>query len=461
MTTIARRFGVYALAVAGLAALEAAALAQFTFRPIPSAQSQIPLWQNRLVAPGLNYSQYLSMIRAYNRTIASAPPWVYGYNPYRSPIISTGPVINPGPVGPGFGPGFNPYNPISGGGVVNPYNPIGGDITPGLTNPYSPVTGGLDSGYNPALYGGGYGAPIYGITGGTLVGAADVMRAQGSMWTSAEQARIMREQAYQARLDTIRKKFDLDMYIKANTPTWGELEAERAVKTLKRIQDNASPGEVSSGRSLNILLDDLRKFPGKKLSESDIPMIEGDILAQLNVVGPGSSGSLGILRGGKLPVMPSVMHEVFTPVQLQDMKDKILEMYNSAKDGSAVDPNKAKEFRKIIDKAIDDLGKRISDISTSDYLNGKRFLTDLDQARIALERGDAKGQTEFQEWAKAGRSAQELADYLTKRGLKVAPSTLADESAYRAVHSALVTLDVQMHAQFASAGGSGPDYPKE
>lgn len=458
MSIHARRFGVFALAVAGWLALGAVAHAQFTLRTFPSAQQRFPVNPYFLVAPGLTQAQYLAQVRAYNRTAATAPPWLSGYNPYPNPIVTTGlGYPPPTPFGPLYNPmGVNPWSP----GVTNPYTPVGSSYAPGLTNPYTPVTGGYDPGYSSSPY------QDYNSTGSTLRGTADVLRAQGSLWTSAEQARLMREQALQARLDTIRKKFDLDTYIKLNTPTYTELEANRAAITLKRIQENATPGEVSSGRSLNVLLDDLRKFPGKKLA-GEAPMVTEEVLTLLSVAGPGSTGSLGIVRdreGGKIiPPWPTILQEIFTPKQLSSMENQVKMLYDQAKESKdgTVDPNLVKELSKSLDKACDDLGKRISEMSTSDYLYGKRFLTDLDLARKALQNGDYKAQNDFQKWARGGpRSAQELADYITKTGIKIAPSTMTDEAAYRAIHTALANLDIQLNAQFASAGPA-PEYPKE
>ena len=103
--------------------------------------------------------------------------------------------------------------------VLNPYNP-GLPGIPGNTNPYVPGFPGY-GGYPGAYY-----APIYGEAGGLLFGQADLLRAYGVAITSQEQARLMRQQAIQARFDTQRKKFELEMYIKANTPTFTEEQAK-------------------------------------------------------------------------------------------------------------------------------------------------------------------------------------------------------------------------------------------
>ena len=76
-------------------------------------------------------------------------------------------------------------------------------------NPYYP---NYPPGYNP------YYPPGY--TGGVLQGRAEVIRANGDLSIQYEQARIEREKALQAKLDTKKQAFDQMMYEKANTPSY-------------------------------------------------------------------------------------------------------------------------------------------------------------------------------------------------------------------------------------------------
>ena len=75
----------------------------------------------------------------------------------------------------------------------------------------------------------------------------------------------MRETSLQARLDTRKKKFDLDMYIKANTPTFTEEQAKVAKMTLNRIRTNSSEPEIVNGRGRSICSwTTWRRYPGKR-----------------------------------------------------------------------------------------------------------------------------------------------------------------------------------------------------
>src|SRR4029077_17345056 len=134
----------------------------------------------------------------------------------------------------------------------------------GAYNPY----------YNPYMAGMGGGSVLY--------GQAELLKGYGTAIISPEQARLVRAQAMQAKIDTARKRFDFELYIKANTPTFADEQKKIAQNTLKRIQVASIPAEIQNGKALNILLDDVRNFPLKKANMDPIPMSD-DILKQLNV----------------------------------------------------------------------------------------------------------------------------------------------------------------------------------
>src|SRR5437868_2946839 len=232
MATLTRRCGLTALLVAGLLGMASTVRAQFNFNPN----------LNPSFVSGMSQAQYMALLQqaAAARAAQGLFPGLGSVNPY-TPV------------------GTNPYAP----GMINPYNPVG---VP-LTSPY-------DQAYaNPYL--------PYADAGSVLRGQADVMRAYGTVITSQEQARIVRELALQAKLETRKKKFDLDLYIKANTPTFTDEQAKIAKTTLKRIQTNSSEPEIVNGMALNLLLADMRKYPDKKPKVEPFAL-SGDVLGHLN-----------------------------------------------------------------------------------------------------------------------------------------------------------------------------------
>jgi len=284
------------------------------------------------------------------------------------------------------------------------------------------------------------------------MGQADVMKAYGTVITSQEQARIMREQYYQAKLDTQKKKFDLDQYIKANTPTYVEQQANIAKQILKRVQLQSSPGEVAEGRSLNILLDDINKYPGKNpVSEFQL---DKDMLSHVNVKPAGlAQNGLGLLRNGGKLNWPVALTELLTPETRTEMQAKAQALAQSAMAGKEPDHAAARDLGQMVDKASNQLLKRANDFGTTEYLDAGRFLSDLESSRRAVDRGSASAQVDFAKMVNKGdiQTMNELVNTMVRKGWRFAPALPADEGAYRALYSALVSYDVALNQLVGAA----------
>src|SRR6266542_4189907 len=210
------------------------------------------------------------------------------------------------------------------------------------------------------------------------------MRSYGNVIQTQETARLLRQQVYQASLDTRKKAFELDMYIKANTPTYTQ-EQERVAKiTLRRIQTNSLPGEVTNGKSLNYLRDDLRKFPNKKISLEPMVLSEG-VLTHLNVTK--NTFGLGILRNDGRVNWPTALQERMSVKQRKDLDEQLKELVKGAYK-EQVDANVLKDIRHEMDKLREDLVKQVNDTPTAQYMDAKRFLQEFHEASVALEKGE-------------------------------------------------------------------------
>jgi hypothetical protein len=365
----------------------------------------------------------------YMGTAAYNPYMAYGGNPYA-------------------GYGSNPYMPGVAGvsldatavGGANLYAPLGAAGDPYMSNPYATGAGYANPYSNPAV-GPGF----------TLMGGADMLRAYGTVITKQEQARIMRQEYYQAQLDTKKKAFELEMYIRNNTPDWNARQEKITKAVLRRIQTASNPAEIVEGRSLNFLLDDVDKNY-TKATLPDMPL-EENVLKQLNIkpAGPGSY-SLGLLRdGGKLQ-WPAALVKMLSPEVRSDIDAKARVLGQNAANGNAPDLNASADFQSQIVKAREQLLKRANDFDTTPYMDAKRFLTDLDNARQAIERGNALAQIQYQKLVAKGeiQSLNQLVTVMVKNGWRFAPASLPDEAAYRALHSALVAYDVALNQEVAS-----------
>jgi hypothetical protein len=427
-----------ALVLLGVLAGHSTARAQFSF-----GQTRFGFNPNN---PFVAQQQFMANLQANRYAIAAGaqvPAWLPYLAPYAAPA-----VFPPYMGGGGYIPPYVPPAYWGGGGYggLNPYSSGYGGIT---SNVYS-AGGGGGNGTNPYLssyaYGGGYGAnPAVG-PGVTLMGTADVMRAYGTVITSQEQARMMREQYYQAKLETRKKKFDLDMYIKANTPTPTEEAARVAKQQLIRIQQSSNPAEIADGRALNFLLDDIARHPGKT-PVSEIPL-DASSLQHLNIRTAGTATySFGMLRdGGKLR-WPIALIELITPETRKEMDARSQALAQNAIAGKEPDPNAIRDLRAQVDRADEQLRKRANHFDTPDYTAATRFIEDLRASLRAISSRGASTQVQFQQLAQKGdiQNLSDLVRTMVARGWRFGPALPEDEATYRALYSGLVSYDVALN----------------
>jgi hypothetical protein len=457
MCSFTKRFGVAALV--GVLGLASAAQAQF-FRPrygtaFPSAQSIYPSFvPTQLQQSALrNWAFNTAVI---GNTYASIPPWVFGYNPY--PPVNIGPAY----ISPYGGGGYvNPGAPLYGGGYTNPfgggYNPYGGG---GSGGGYSPGFGGGYGGGYSAGYGGGYN-PYYGGGGGYgsyytpeqgyLYGSASVINAYGQLTQQQEQARLMREMVEQAKLDTKKKRFDTLKYIADHTPTFSQVQSKIAQQTLQRIQTMATPPEIWSGKSLNLLVNNLRKYSDTK-DPLHAGLLDEDVIKHLNVAK--KFGNLGLLRNNGQFTWPAALRSLIPQEDRANINTETQRLFRQAANAQ-VDPDTLSDLRKEIDTVRDRLTKSVNEFRQIPYMDAKRFLNEFDDALTALENGDAAAYLDFQsKFGGGGKTVQQLVRYMAANGLRFAPATNGDEAAYQALHDALVGWSVAVENQVAAAGGA-------
>jgi hypothetical protein len=404
------------------------------------------------VAPGVTSQQALFNTFQPLNAASRLPPWMYGYNPYPSPIITSGPVVPYG--GSGYNPGPNPYlyspsaNPYGAGYGGNPYggSPGYGDVS----NPYSAALGGGygGAGYNPYSY-----YPPYGTDAltGLMYGSASIVQAQGKLMINQEQARLMREIALQEQLKTKKMRAEYEWWYNATKPTFTDEQARYAKNTLRRIQDNATPGEIAAGRAMNILLKDLAKHADKKSGISTMPLDE-DVLKRLNVTTRDGGPNPGFLRSEGQFNWPAALFDLAPEKTRTDIEELARELYKLAVLGE-LKPNLPRDLETRLERLQEMLRSKVNEIPSGQYMAASRFLTDFRSAVAALTQPNLITEAmRFQrEFARGGKTAQEVADYMISHGLWFAPANPGDEGAYQAVHTGLANYDVTLNAQLASS----------
>src|SRR5262249_45836004 len=226
--------------------------------------------------------------------------------------------------------------------------------------------------------------------------------------------------------------------------------------TYRRLQTSATPPEIWSGKSLNALLNGLKKYANQKLPVSSGPLDE-DILKHINVTS--KYGNFGLLRNldPRRPTLPwpSVLRDptLIPSDERKELESETGRLVKLAMSGAPVESAALSALQGKIDDIRDRLTKNVNTIPTQQYMEAKRFLNDYDESLRALRDGDAAAYSQFVAFAGEGkRTVQDLVDYMARKGLRFAPSISGDEAAYQAVHNALVGWSVALENQVASAG---------
>jgi len=384
-------------------------------------QMPFPLNRNPQIAPGVSLQQFAFNVRVIGNSYRNIPPYLLGYNPYIR---------------------YAYYTPPYGSGYFQPavYNP-----SPGFSMG-TPYMGGYGSG-------GGY-MPYYGgnaYTGGYSGGGVDALTGQST--GAGNSGYDYTQQAQQARLDTRKKLVDTHAYVRsANDQQFTKQQLDQANRLLERVQKVPTAQEIASGKSLNILLDDLKKLDGLQVRGTAV-MLDEDVLKLINVTGQGDGVNIGLLRDNGRFEWPTV----FSNKNIVGDKDKSAvelhaqELFREALNAK-IDKNAVSDLKASLRSLRESLNKSFKDAPGASVLEGLRFLDNFDAAVVALEKGDAAVSVDFQQkFAKGGKTVQELVDYMKNKRLRFAPANPGDESVYQALQTALAAQSTMLHNQISAA----------
>lgn len=298
---------------------------------------------------------------------------------------------------------------------------------PGLPNPYQP----------------GYVGPggLYGNTGGSLMGSAAMANAFGNVITSQEEARVLREKANQAKIDTKRKAFDEMNYEKANTPTWTEQQSKIKTNTASRLMLQAQEHEVVSGFAMNYVLPTLQHMVLSGVSGPSLPLDPAQ-LARINVTVGENGNSVGMFKTGQPLDWP---YALLGPTQ-KKLDQKLVKVVYNARQG-VNDPKLQREVRVLNEQMLAELKKKlhIEEIDGAEYLEGKRFQERLTDSISGLAKANAS-QLLDGSYRVEGKSVPEVVMHMTQKGLRFAPATPGAEPAYFGLHNAMAVYYQQAHA---------------
>jgi hypothetical protein len=281
----------------------------------------------------------------------------------------------------------------------------------------------------PAPYGYGY-FPGY---GGYWQGQAAMLDAYSNLGLSQEQARIVREQANQAKLDTKVKTIDVMAYERANKYWFSDEQADIKAKQVEAAMNSPPIQEVTSGRALNTLLYHLDRAMALGATAPMVP-IDPQVIRSMNVTSGANGGNAGLLRE-----VNSLQWPVATIGPEQQELDQMLKQGTYEAMKGQVSPAAISKMNKDADTIQQQVRTKFykSEIDGSDYIDGNRFLEQVRSAIQALKQPNA-GKMIVGQLAPQGQNVADVVQSMSTRGLSFAAALPGQEGAYVAMHKAFV-----------------------
>jgi hypothetical protein len=279
-------------------------------------------------------------------------------------------------------------------------------------------------------------APNYDPYGGYLQGGADIIRAQGDLQIQLQQAKITKEQAEQAKLDTRRKAFDQSLYERKRRPTAEDDREKARIERMRRARNDPPLHEITSGYSLNTLLDSINKMHQQGISGPTVPL-DPYLLTKINVTNGAGQGNVGALRNGGKLQWPLKLRTSAYASERKRLDKLAADAYKQAAQGM-VEADTVVEMQNGVNRLLGQLKSNIKQIPFSDYVTMKRYLNELNKSITALENDPNVGKYVSGQWSARGDTVSELVRNMISQGLRFAQATHGNENAYTALHSAMV-----------------------
>jgi hypothetical protein len=319
-------------------------------------------------------------------------------------------------------------------------------IYPGITgtginqaaNPYSAASNPYLNGLNSSAYG-SYVEPDI---SGYLRGTADIITSLGRQ--QIQQTLSMREKYKQEQIATQRKRLDEYLFEREKTPTF-EAERRRAIaQQVSRSLNNPPLAEIWSGQALNDVVRDIRKGETKKGGRP--VLIDEDAAKHINLT-PGV-GNPGLLKNEGHVAWPLVLLSDDYKPQRELLNALAPEAFRQAINGR-VDPGTLKSMNEAVATLHDKVTANVRDMTATQYIEASCFVGYFGDGLKILGRPDAGDLFSLGFW-RQGMNVADLVKYMADKGLVFAPAMTGDESAYQAVHRALVAYDRGTSAEYTA-----------
>jgi hypothetical protein len=318
-------------------------------------------------AGNLELQRYAANVATLGRAYSQIPPYAMGYNPYVRGWAGHGGAI---------APGFSPW-------AVVPYY--------GSWNPYA----------------------------GVLSGYADLISASGQYWNDIQRARILREQSRREAMRTNQMRLQQEIEYERMRPTALSMRARQQHTDIEWARRFAPNTEIWSGRTLNVLLRSAIDS-GRVDSGPNIPL-DSDTLKGINLRERGSAGNVGLLKNGPKLQWPMALQEPWFDAARASFAKNLDEALRQLPSSEGLQRKTFRALEADLKKLNRILEENVSNLSTSDWIRGRRYLNELRDVVRGLS--DPRVRVSFdRSWVNKVDSVGGLVRYMKDKGLEFAPA---------------------------------------
>jgi hypothetical protein len=309
---------------------------------------------------------------------------------------------------------------------------------------------------DPVMAAGGYGgfAAINTPAQGFLNGVANVTTANAQYQQTMQQAKLGRQEAIRSVLKTRRATIEERQYELSQMPTEEQEREKRQAVNIRRARNNPPLSEIWSGSALNELLRVILDGQSHGLTGPQVPLTY-EVLSRINMTTGTTYAGTGLLRNGGKLSWPAVLRKQLFEMERNQLNEKFYKAVQQAFAGE-VDADLLDGLESSIKDLNVAINMHINDISPTQLVQASRYTRELKEAYQVLQRNDVAKMVK-PSWSAQGATVAELVGQMGEKGLRFAPATSGDETAYTSLHRSLVTYDVgiaQLADSVASRGSS-------
>jgi hypothetical protein len=340
----------------------------------------------------------------------------------------------------GYVPSYNMAHLGNGATIAPGYGtpPRYANEAPRISNqpPAYPVASYPPPGSSPTPYYPSYSPPYYqSPLGSALQGYSSLTTATGQYWNSIEQARILRQQANQAALDTQRKQIQFEQWYEQHRPTALTMAQQQKASSLDWARHDADSTQIWSGRPLNVLLQSILTAPNPTLGPHIY--LDQSTVRGLNLTLPSVSGNLALAKnGGRIAWTETLQDSAFADVRAGFSKD-FATAIKAALTGNSPPLLLIEALQAQLKALSATLDDQVQEITPDAYIGSRRLLNQL-KATIQGLSSPLLCKTCSDTWKKSIHTVADVMKYCLDNGMQFGPAEAAgDYPAYTAFYYSL------------------------